>query len=612
MKRYVLAIDQGTTSTRSIIFNHSGEIVSSHQLEHQQIFPQAGWVEHDALEIWQRTCDVIQAALSNSKIPPEEIAAVGVTNQRETTVVWNPKTGEILANAIVWQDTRTIDICENLIREGGKDRFREKTGLPVATYFSGPKLQWMLEHYPAVREASARGEAVFGTMDTWIIWNLTGGKNGGAHITDVTNASRTMLMDLKTLDWDSGQLELFGIPRKMLPEIKPSIEPETYGMTRKDGPLGYEIPICGALGDQQAALFGQTCFEIGEAKNTYGTGCFLLLNTGKALIQSRCGLITTVGYKIGKEAPVYALEGSVAIAGALVQWARDKMGLIQNSPDINLLAEKVPDNGGVYIVPAFSGLFAPYWRSDARGVITGLSQFAGKEHIARAILEATAYQTREIFEAMKKDSYIALASLKVDGGMTASNLLMQFQADILGVPVIRPKVAETTALGAAYAAGLASGFWNNLEELQNNWERDKTWYPIMAQEKKELLYGKWLKAVEKTFGGWARGDVAKPSFTAIPPLSGRRLYFIQRPNSVQSSISVGNFAIKRSDPRYFTPLLSALEKDGLVVPDRDIVKLGGKVARKSVSGEDLSGKIALFLQEGSIEPPTEEDKEHNP
>ncbi|MEM0385346.1 MAG: glycerol kinase GlpK, partial [Nitrososphaeria archaeon] len=486
-KKYVAAIDQGTTSTRFMVFNHSGEVVSVHQLEHKQIYPKPGWVEHDPMEIWERTQEVIKGVLAKG-VSAEEIAAIGVTNQRETTVVWNKRTGKPYYNAIVWQDTRTKDICDELAKDGGQDRFRRKVGLPLATYFSGPKIKWILENVPGVREDAEKGEAVFGNIDTWLIWWLTGGPNGGAHVTDVSNASRTMLMNLETLDWDDEILHILGIPRRMLPKIRPSSDPDVYGYTKKGGPFGTEIPVAGDLGDQQAALVGQTCFSVGEAKNTYGTGCFMLLNTGTTPVQSKSGLLTTVGYKIGKEPAVYCLEGSIAITGALVQWLRDNLKFFEKSAEIEAIARTVEDNGGIYFVPAFSGLFAPYWRSDARGVIVGLTRYINKGHICRAALEATAYQTKDVLEAMNKDSGVKLAALKVDGGMVYNELLMQFQSDILNVPVIRPKVAETTALGASYAAGLAVGFWGNLDDLRKNWIIDKIWHPNMEESVREKLY----------------------------------------------------------------------------------------------------------------------------
>jgi len=498
--RYVAAVDQGTTSTRFMVFDHAGMVIASQQLEHQQIFPRAGWVEHDPLEIWERTQRVIRDGLGKCAVPARELAAIGVTNQRETTVVWDRRTGKPLYNAIVWQCTRTKDICDALALDGGQDRFRHATGLPLATYFSGPKIQWILDNVPGARKAAEEGSALFGTVDTWLLWWLTGGPQGGVHVTDVSNASRTMLMNLTTLDWDPGILGILGIPRSMLPEIRPSSDPRAYGLTLIAGPLGAAIPICGDLGDQQAALVGQTCFNPGEAKNTYGTGCFMLLNTGTEPVPSRSGLLTTVGYKLGDSPAVYCLEGAIAITGALVHWLRDNLELISRSADVEPLARNVPDNGGIYFVPAFSGLFAPHWKSDARGVIVGLTRFINKAHIARAALEATAYQTREVLDAMEKDSGVGLKALKVDGGMVYNELLMQFQADILDVPVVRPTVAETTALGAAYAAGLAVGFWKGLDDLRRNWGVDKTWKPAMDAPTRERLYRGWLKAVERTFG----------------------------------------------------------------------------------------------------------------
>ena len=489
MPKYVAAIDQGTTSTRCILFDHGGNIVAVDQKEHEQIYPKPGWVEHDGLEIWERTQRVVRSALEKSGAAVADIAAIGITNQRETSLVWERETGRPVYNAIVWQDTRTDTICNELAKDGGQDRLRIKTGLPLATYFSGPKVKWILDNIPGVRVRAEKGELLFGNMDTWIIWNMT-----GVHVTDVTNASRTLLMDLKTLDWDDENLRLLDIPRSMLPKICSSSE--IYGTVH--GALG-GVPIAGDLGDQQAALFGQTCFTPGEAKNTYGTGCFMLLNTGEKPVLSRNGLLTTLGYKIGGQPAVYALEGSIAITGALVQWLRDNLGLIEKSADVETLARSVEDNGGIYFVPAFSGLFAPYWRSDARGAIVGMTRYVNKGHIARAVLEATAYQTREVLDAMEKDSGVKLTTLKVDGGMVFNELLMQFQADILNVPVIRPKVTETTALGAAYAAGLAVGFWKDYTELRQNWGRDKEWQPSMPAEKRDRLYSDWKKAVTRTF-----------------------------------------------------------------------------------------------------------------
>jgi glycerol kinase len=499
MPKYIAAIDQGTTSTRCMIFDHNGQVISLAQKEHEQIYPQPGWVEHNPMEIWVRTQEVIHEAIVKAGVKPGDIAAVGITNQRETAVVWDRRTGKPFYNAIVWQDTRTKSICDQLAASGGQDRFRTKVGLPLATYFSGPKIQWILENVPGVRGAAERGDALFGNLDTWIIWWLTGGPEEGSHITDVTNASRTLLMNLETLDWDEEILIVLGIPRAILPRIAPSSDPLTWGTTRKDGPFGEAIPVCGDLGDQQAALVGQTCFNIGEAKNTYGTGCFMLLNTGEKPIQSKNGLLTTLAYKLGDQPAIYALEGSIAITGALVQWLRDNLGLIKQSSEVEVLARTVQDNGGIYFVPAFSGLFAPYWRSDARGAIVGMTRYVNKGHIARAALEATAYQTREVLEAMKIDSGVKLTALKVDGGMVYNELLMQFQSDILGVPVVRPKVSETTSLGAAYAAGLAVNFWNSLDDLRANWHIDQTWHPLMREATRESLYSAWRKAVERTF-----------------------------------------------------------------------------------------------------------------
>ena len=489
MSKYIAAIDQGTTSTRFMIFDHAGNVVAVDQKEHRQIYPKPGWVEHDPLEIWERTQEVMAGAVAKADCAVSDIAAIGVTNQRETTVVWDKKTGKPVYNAVVWQDTRTDEIITELAKNGGQDRFRDKTGLPLATYFSGPKIKWILDHVSGSREKAERGELLFGNLDTWIIWNLT-----GEHITDVTNASRTMLMDLKTLNWDEEILSLLGIPGALLPKICSSSE--RYGTTRS---ILKGIPVSGDLGDQQAALFGQTCYSVGEAKNTYGTGCFMLLNTGEKPTPSASGLLTTLGYKIGNQKAVYALEGSIAVTGALVQWLRDNLGLIRQSSEVETLAGTVEDNGGIYFVPAFSGLFAPYWRSDARGTIVGMTRYVNKGHIARAVLEATAYQTREVLDAMEKDSGVKLTALKVDGGMVFNELLMQFQADILNVPVIRPKVAETTALGAAYAAGLAVGFWRDFDALRANWGQDKQWIPNMTSDQRGKLYSGWKKAVTRTF-----------------------------------------------------------------------------------------------------------------
>jgi len=494
MSKYVGALDQGTTSTRFMIFDHAGGVVAIHQKEHEQIFPKPGWVEHDPAEIWARSQEVIKGALEKAGIAASDLAAVGITNQRETAVVWDKKTGKAVYNAIVWQDTRTDVYVNEFGKDGGQDRFRAKVGLPLATYFSGPKVRWVLDNVDGARARAEAGDLLFGNIDTWCIWNLTGGVNGGVHVTDVSNASRTMLMNLETLDWDDEILGIMGIPKSMLPAIKASSEVYGTGVGDLAG-----IPIAGDLGDQQAALFGQTCFSAGEAKNTYGTGCFMLLNTGNKAVQSKNGLLTTLGYKIGDQPAVYALEGSIAITGALVQWLRDNLGMIQSSAEVEALATTVDDNGGVYFVPAFSGLFAPYWKSDARGVIAGLTRYVNKGHIARAVLEATAWQTREVLDAMNADSGVALTALKVDGGMVFNDTLMQFQADVLGVPVIRPKVAETTALGAAYAAGLAVGFWAEVEDLRENWAKDHEWTPKMDAARRDKEYALWKKAVTRTF-----------------------------------------------------------------------------------------------------------------
>jgi glycerol kinase len=489
MQKFILALDQGTTSTRCILFDHSGTIRFQSQKEHRQIYPKPGWVEHDAVEIWKNTQDVIHAAMSHPGVYLKDIAAIGITNQRETALVWDRMTGIPIYNAIVWQDTRTNVICNELAKNGGQNRLRDKTGLPLATYFSGPKVKWILENVPGARQRAENGEILFGNIDSWIIWKLT-----GQHFTDVTNASRTLLMNLQTLDWDNEILDLLDIPGKMLPKICSSSQVYGYANGELEG-----VPVAGDLGDQQAALFGQTCFNPGEAKNTYGTGCFMLMNTGETPIPSRSGLLTTLGYRIGNQKAVYALEGSIAITGALVQWLRDNLGLIEKSSDVEVLANTVDDAGGIYFVPAFSGLFAPYWRSEARGVIVGLTRYINKGHLARAVLEATAYQTREVLDAMEKDSGVKLTALKVDGGMVYNELLMQFQADILDVSVIRPQVAETTALGAAYAAGLAVGFWSTFDELRQNWGMDKDWKPQMDEKRRTDLYNGWKKAVTRTF-----------------------------------------------------------------------------------------------------------------
>jgi glycerol kinase len=502
MSKYVAAIDQGTTSTRCMVFDHSGKVVSIGQKEHEQIFPQAGWVEHSAKEIWERTQEVIDLALKDGGLSASDLAAVGITNQRETTVLWDKTTGEPVANAIVWQDTRTDRICDQLAKDGGQDRFRKKVGLPLATYFSGPKIKWLLDNNDGLRAKAESGQVVFGNMDSWVVWNLTGGVNGGVHVTDPTNASRTMLMDLETLDWDDEILGIMGVPKAMLPEIKSSSMVYGNAVGTLEG-----IPVAGILGDQQAAVFGQTCFSVGEAKNTYGTGNFLLLNTGTEAVQSKNGLLTTVGYKIGDQDAVYCLEGAIAVTGSLVQWFRDNLGIIDSAPDIEALAKTVDDNGGAYFVPAFSGLFAPYWKGDARGAIVGLTRYVNKGHLARAVLEATAFQTKEVVDAMNADSGVDLTSLKVDGGMVQNDLLMQFQADILNVPVIRPVVAETTALGAAYAAGLAVGFWAEIEDLRANWGKDHEWTPSMDAARRDREYAQWKKAVTRTFD-WVDGEDA--------------------------------------------------------------------------------------------------------
>lgn len=494
MSRFIAAIDQGTTSTRCMIFDRGGNLIASDQREHQQIYPRPGWVEHDPEEIWQRTRAVVRGALQSGGLTARDLVAVGVTNQRETTVVWNRHTGQAVHNALVWQDTRTAPLVEELARAGGQDRFRARTGLPLATYFSGPKIAWILDHVAGTRAAAEAGDLIFGTIDTFLTWWLTGGPRGGVHVTDVTNASRTMLMDLATLDWDEEILRVLGIPRAMLPRIMPSSTVYGYATDLLEG-----VPVAGLLGDQQAAMVGQTCYAPGEAKNTYGTGSFLLLNTGTTPVVSRHGLLTTVCYQFGDAPAVYALEGSIAITGALVQWLRDNLGLITSAAEVEALASLVEDTGGIYFVPAFSGLFAPYWRSDARGVIVGLTRYVNKSHLARAALEAAAYQVRDVVDAMEQDSGVRLSALKVDGGMVANNLLMQFQSDILNVPVVRPGIIETTVLGAAYAAGLAVSYWRHLDELRANWSVDRTWHPQMDEARRERLYQGWKKAVTRTF-----------------------------------------------------------------------------------------------------------------
>lgn len=495
MKNFIVAIDQGTTSTRAIVFDHAGSVVATGQREHKQLFPHAGWVEHDALEILGNARDVIDEALAAAKITGRDVAAVGITNQRETTVVWDRATGQPVYNAIVWQDTRTQAIVDRLA-EGDVDRYKALTGLPLSTYFSGTKILWILENVDGARERAERSELMFGTTDSWLTWNLTGGPNGGVHVTDVTNASRSLLMNLETLEWDEHLLAAFGIPSSLLPRIASSSE--VYGTIESPGPLG-DVPIAGILGDQQAATFGQAAFNAGGAKNTYGTGNFLIVNTGTEIVRSTNGLLTTVAYRLGDAPANYALEGSVAVTGSLVQWLRDNLGIIRDASEIEELARSVPDNGGAYFVPAFSGLFAPYWRSDARGAIVGLTRFVTKAHLARAALEATAFQTREVLDAVNADTGMPLTELRVDGGMIGNELLMQFQADILGVPVVRPVVAETTALGAAYAAGIAVGFWASTEEVAANWQEQRRWLPAMSEGHREALVATWKRAVTKTF-----------------------------------------------------------------------------------------------------------------
>ncbi|MBX3013321.1 MAG: glycerol kinase GlpK [Caldilineaceae bacterium] len=496
MTTYIGAIDSGTTSTRFILFDHAGTIVAYDQREHAQIFPQSGWVEHDPDEIWERTRQVIGATLAKTGATAADIAAIGITNQRETTLIWERATGKPIYNAIVWQDTRTDRLCKELEAAGHASRIYHKTGLPVATYFAGPKIRWILDHVPGAQARAAAGELLFGTVDTWLIWQLTGGQ----HVTDPTNASRTMLMNLETLDWDDELLAILDVPRALLPTIRPSSDPNFYGKTTHSGPFRGEIPVCGNLGDQQAATVGQTCFSPGEAKNTYGTGCFMLLNTGPTIVRSQNGLLTTVGYQFAKEAPVFALEGSIAMAGATVQWLRDNLQLIHHAAETEAIAQSVADSGGCYLVPAFSGLFAPHWRSDARGVLVGLTRYVNRAHLVRAALESICYQTREVLDAMNADSGVPLQMLKVDGGATANNFLMQLQADILGVEVIRPQVAETTSLGAAYAAGLAVGFWADQATLRHNWRVDRQWQPQLAEEGRAAGYHQWKKAVERTLG----------------------------------------------------------------------------------------------------------------
>lgn len=498
MAEYVGAIDQGTTSSRFMIFDHSGSEVGKAQLEFRQILPQAGWVEHDPADIWNSVDDAIQQAKRDVGIDAGDLAAIGITNQRETTVVWNPETGEPYFNAIVWQDTRNEDIVQRLKSDGLEDMVTEKTGLPIATYFAAGKLRWIFENVDGVEDAAKDGTAIFGTTDSWVLWNLTGGTDGGVHATDVTNASRTMLMDLRTLDWDDELLEAFGIPRDMLPDIRPSSPTEPFGTTLTKGPMRGEVPIAGILGDQQGATVGQACYDQGDGKNTYGTGNFFLLNTGNEPVASENGLLTTVGYKFGDDDPVYCLEGSIPVTGSSVQWLRDQLRIIDDAAEIEFLANQVEDTGGIAFVPAFSGLFSPHWRSDARGAIVGLSRFNTKNHLARATLEAVCWQSREVADAMQEDSGVPLEELKVDGGMTVNDTLMQMQADVLGVPVFRPEVAETTALGSAYAAGLSQGFWSSTDEMRDNWQEDKRWEPEWSEDRREEGYATWRKAVERT------------------------------------------------------------------------------------------------------------------
>ena len=497
-KKYVVTIDQGTTGTRCMIFSKDGKVISSAYEEHQQLYPKPGWVEHDPLEIWEKTKRVIKSALLPKEIKPGEIAGIGITNQRETTIIWDPHTSKPLYNALVWQDTRTREICQAMTDKGLEKVVRDKTGLVINTYFSGPKIKWLLENVPGVKEKAKGGDAIFGNIDTWIIWNLTGGPDGGAHITDYTNASRTMLMNLKTLDWDDELLKELNIPRGMIPDIRPSSDKNIYGYTKKEGPFGAVIPVCGDLGDQQGALFGQTCFEIGETKNTYGTGCFLVQNTGTTPVKSKSGLLTTVAYGLEEGKATYALEGSIAITGAAIQWLRDNLGLIKSASETEKIAQSVEDAGGIYFVPAFSGLFAPYWDMYARGVIVGLTRFITKEHIVRATLESICYQTKDVVNALYADSGIKLTALKVDGGASKNNFLMQLQSDILGVTCMRPPVEQTSALGSAYCAGLATGLWDNLDELKKNWRIDKKFEPEWDEQKREQGYKGWRKAVERT------------------------------------------------------------------------------------------------------------------
>jgi glycerol kinase len=498
MAKYAAAVDQGTTGTRFMVFSHDGKVVTSDYEEHQQIYPQPGWVEHDPMEIWAKTQAVTRGAMQRGGIEVGDLAAIGVTNQRETALVWEKATGKPVYNAIVWQDTRTREICQQLIDEGFEPTIKERTGLVVATYFSGPKVKWILDNVEGTRSRAERGELLFGNVDTWVIWWLTGGPNGGAHVTDYTNASRTMLMDLRRLEWDDEILRRLGVPRQMLPEIRPSSDPDLYGSTGPDDAVGGRVPVCGDLGDQQAAVFGQTCYDVGEAKNTYGTGNFMLINTGADAIPSKSGLLTTAAYGLQKGKATYALEGSIAITGAAVQWLRDNLKIISDAAETEQIAQEVEDSGGAYFVPAFSGLFAPYWDMYARGAIVGLTRYVDRRHLVRATLEAVCYQTLDVAEAMEQDSGVSVKTLKVDGGMVKNSFLMQLQADILGTPVVRPTVSETTALGAAYAAGLATGFWGSLDELRRNWQVDRTWEPGWSDEQRAKGRAQWKKAVDRT------------------------------------------------------------------------------------------------------------------
>jgi glycerol kinase len=498
MARYAAAVDQGTTGTRFMVFSHDGRVVSSDYQEHEQIYPKPGWVEHDPMEIWSKTLAVTKGAMDKGGVAASDLAAIGITNQRETAVVWEKATGKPVYNAIVWQDTRTRDICQELIDEGFEDTVKTRTGLVVATYFSGPKVKWILDNVDGAQRRAENGELLFGNIDTWLIWWLTGGPNGGAHVTDYTNASRTMLMDLRKLDWDDEILRRLGVPRQMLPEIRPSSDPDRYGDTGSVDAVGGAVPVCGDLGDQQAAVFGQTCYDVGEAKNTYGTGNFMLLNTGREAIPSKNGLLTTAAYGLKKGECTYALEGSIAITGAAVQWLRDNLKLISGAAETEALAQEVEDSGGAYFVPAFSGLFAPYWDMYARGAIVGLTRYVDRRHLVRATLESVCYQTLDVAEAMEQDSGVPVKTLKVDGGMVQNNFLMQLQADILGTRVVRPTVSETTALGASYAAGLAVGFWSSLDELRSNWQVDRTWEPGWSEEQRQSGKAQWRKAVERT------------------------------------------------------------------------------------------------------------------